>query len=268
MDELAGAVRVLGAGVPGGPLAVLVHGLEDSWQSWRAVAARLDPAWRVVALDLPWRAGNDYRWRRGRPARAWLAAALDLVGARPDLVVAHSFGANATLELVAGGAAPRRGAVLLCPLYRPPELPVTWRVFERSRSGFVRHVRDGVRARLGRRAEVMDAELLEVVTAKAVDRIGPGGFLTVFEHFVASGGLTLSTVEVPVLVLAGAADHTLPRAAAAALARDMPAATVRVHEGYDHFCHVRRAGQVAADVSSFAMTAGLRPVPALEGEDR
>lgn len=241
--------RTLAPGTPGGPLVVLAHGLEDSWASWQPLAAELDPDWRLVALDLPWRAGNDYRWRHRQPGQ-WLGDALDLVGAVPDALVAHSFGANATLELLcAHDQRVGRTVALVCPLYRLPRHPVTWRMFDRSMATFVEHIREGLLARLGGRADGMDRSVLETMMDLAQDRVGPSGFLTVFQQFTASADLPLGTVELPTLVLAGGADPTLSREAAVALADAMPGATVQIRDDYDHFCHVRHARGVAAQVS-------------------
>jgi pimeloyl-ACP methyl ester carboxylesterase len=254
-------VRTVAAGRPCGPLVVLAHGLEDTWRTWGPLARRLDPAWRVVVLDLPWRAGNDYRWR-ARTAGDWLTGALDRLPRRPDLLVAHSFSANTSLELMASGADLAGRAVLLCPLYRSPDLQATWKVFERSRDSFTRHIRDGLRTRLGQRIDAIDPELFEVMVARATARVGPIGFLTAFDVFVRSGDLRLADITLPLLVIGGSRDHTFPTPAAKALIRDLPHATVRLEDSYDHFCHVRQADSVAAQVLQFADDLGARAAPA------
>lgn len=236
-------------GAPGAPLVVFAHGLEDSWTSWLPLVAELGCDWRMVAVDLPWRSGNDYRWRSRSPG-AWLGDALDLLDATPDALIAHSFGANATLELLcAHDPRPGRAVALVCPLYRQPRHPVTWRMFDRSMKTFVEHIREGVRARMGGRADSMDPEVLETMIEMAVDRVGPLGFLSVFQQFAASADLPLHNVELPTLVVAGGADPTLSTEAATALGAGMPGATVRIHDEYDHFCHVRHARSVAAHVA-------------------
>jgi pimeloyl-ACP methyl ester carboxylesterase len=250
------AVHELAPGRKGGPLMVLVHGMEDSWRGWLPLAGALPAHWRVVAPDLPWRAGNDYSWRRRLTAGQWLAQALDQVDAVPHAMVAHSYGANATLELAAGRRYPLAAeAVLLCPLYRPPGTAVSWQVFDRSRSNFDRHIRDGVRVRLGGRAARMEPDVLESMMAKTLARVGPAGFLTAFDAFVASGDLPLRELPLSALILAGGADPTLPMRAAGALGEAM-AATVVVEPDYDHFCHVRRPAAVAARILDFLTPAG------------
>lgn len=251
-------LRSLAAGRPGAPSVVFAHGLADAWTCWGPLAAELDPGWRAVALDLPWRPGSDHRWR-SRPAGHWLREGLGLLEAPPDLLVAHSLAGTATLELLCTlDPWPARAVALVCPLYRRPGGAVSWRMFDRSRSTFVQHVRDGVQARIGARAGGGDPAVLAAMVDRALDRIGPAGFLAVFEQFVASAELPLERVEPPILVLAGGADPTLSRAAATALGAAIPGAEVRFHADYDHFCHVRHAGAVAAQLRELLTTGATR----------
>lgn len=246
------SARELTPGRPDGPLVAFAHGLEDSWESWLPLARQLRPEWRAVAVDLPWRPGSDYRWH-SRPSAAWLGSALDGLDRRPDLIVAHSYGANALLELLCARdpRVPDR-AVLICPLYRPPGLAITWRVFDRARRAFEQHIHDSVRSRLGARAAVLDPEVVDLMIAKAVDRIGPAGFLAVFDRLTSSSALALDRIEAQVLVLAGGSDPSLSPATAAALAGRITGARLSVDDDYDHFCYARRAREVAAAVHAFA----------------
>jgi len=255
----------LAPGVPGAPVVVFAHGLEDSWTSWQPLAAELDPDWRLLALDLPWRPGNNYRWRT-RSAGYWLGKGLDLIDAVPDLLVAHSYGANATLELLCAlDQRPGRAAALVCPLYRLPHRAVTWRLFDCSRARFVGHMREGLRVRIAERASSMDPDVLESMVERAVDRVGPPAFLAVFDQFAASADLALGNVELPTLVLAGGADPTLSPEAAAALATGMPGGDLRVNDDYDHFCHIRQPSGVAAHLAEL-VDAATRATPSTVGE--
>lgn len=262
-------VHVLRPGVPGGLRVVLAHGLEDGWAGWRPLAERLDPDWRVLALDLPWRAGSDYRWRQAATPSGWLGAGLEDLGEPVDAVLAHSFGANALLDLAcARDPRPAPRAVLVCPLYRPVDTPVTWRMLDRSRQNFVAHIHEGVRVRLGRRAAAMEPDVLAAMMAKTLDRVGPIGLLTVFDQFVSSTALALDAVEQEALVLAGTADPTLPPEAARALADALPRSVLRVNDGFDHFCHIRRPDMVAAQVDDFLRTAPRAAPTRTEGGTR
>jgi pimeloyl-ACP methyl ester carboxylesterase len=240
----------------GAPWVLLAHGLADGWESWRALAARLPHGWGVAALDLPWRAGNDYRWRQTATPSQWLKTGIDLLGEPVHAVVGHSFGANAALGLMASGdGSVGSAAVLICPFYRPPTAEVTWRMLDRSRQTFVENIREGVRARMGARAERTDAEVLDAMLAEAVDRVGPLGLLTAFDQFVASTDLPLHAVEQPTMILAGGADPVLSAATAVRLAERVPRATLHADEGFDHYCHIRRPAQVAALAGEFLSAA-------------
>jgi pimeloyl-ACP methyl ester carboxylesterase len=244
-------VHTLAGGTPGGPLVVFVHGLESAWSSWLPIGVELDAQWQQLALELPWRPGNDYRWRDRSPGE-WLGHGLDLVGRRPDLLVAHSFGANATLELLC--AHDRRvgsAAALICPMYRLRRHAVTWRMFDRARTIFYQHMSDGLRARMGQRAAAIDPAVLDAMMDVAIDRVGPLGFLATFNQFTASTDLELGSVDVPTLVVAGGADPTLAPEAAHALADAIPTGTAVVTADFDHFCNVRRPRQVAAHIARF-----------------
>lgn len=247
---------------PDAPLLVLVHGMEDGPQSWRPLAHLLGRRWRTRALDLPWRAGNRYEWRRRGSPGGLLAQALAALGEPATVLIGHSFGANAVLELMADAAVrpvvPRpRAAVLTAPFYRPPELTVTWELFDRSRENFERQIRAGITARLGHRQGRVDADLVTTMADKAIARIGPVGFLSVFDQFVASGELSLATVDVPTLVLGGRGDPSLGSRRSAALEAAMPAATVVIDEHYDHFCHLHQPREVAYRITEFLLATEL-----------
>lgn len=259
MNRVELSVRTLAPGAPGAPVVAFAHGLEDSWTSWRPLAAALDPDWRLVALDLPWRPGNDYRWRR-EPSRHWLGEALDLLDTVPDVMVAHSYGANVTLELLCElDPRPGRAVALVCPLYRLPRHPVSWRMFERAHSTFVQNIQEGLRARIGMRAGSIEQDVLEAMLDVAVDRVGPPGFMAVFEQFAHSADLPLGDVQLPTLVLAGGSDPTVSAEAAAALGAGIPGADVRIQDHFDHFCHIRHARSVAAHIAELVAACTATP---------
>jgi pimeloyl-ACP methyl ester carboxylesterase len=235
-----------------GPLAVLVHGLEDSWTSWRSLARYLDPHWRVAALDLPWRAGNDYQWRRAGGAADVVRAGLARLGEPIDVLIGHSFGASALFGVLAEPATPPpAAAVLAAPFFRPAGTPVTWRLFDRSRHNFDRIIAEGLRVRMGARLDQVEEDLRRSMVTKMADKIGPAGFLALFEEFVRTGEVDLAAVRTPTLVVVGADDPGLTGGRADALAAAMPMARVTVEARYDHFCHVEQATEIAARIDAF-----------------
>lgn len=241
-----------------GPAAVAVHGAEDSWRSWRALAGR--PG-RWYALDLPWRAGGQYSWAAAAPPADWVALGLDLVPEPVDLLLGHSFGAGAVLAHLAAadGRTPPPRAALIAPAYLPPGRPVTPELYDRALAGFRRVLAEGMRLRMGRRAE---PGLLDAMVASTVARVGPAGLAALFGQFAASRDLDLTSVRVPTLVLAGTEDEALTADGAAALAAAMPAATVRLRPGLGHFCHTEQADEVVAELTDFLHHTSARSPPA------
>ncbi|MDW3849352.1 alpha/beta hydrolase [Micromonospora sp. BRA006-A] len=236
-----------------GPVAVFVHGMEDDCRGWTALARSLGPQWRTLAMCVPWHAGNDYSWRyAGRPGE-WVAAGLSKLPAPPTVLVGHSFGANAILELLATSPQPpARTAVLTTPFYRPHDAPVTWRAFDRSRRIFQRQISDGLRSRLTARKTSLEPDILESMLERAWERTGPSAFLAVFEQYLASGHLPVQTVEIPVLVVGGERDPGLNRDHLRALTDRLPLGLLACEPDYDHFCHRRHAHRLGRSIDRFA----------------
>ncbi|MFG2718609.1 alpha/beta fold hydrolase [Streptomyces sp. NPDC048416] len=243
-----------------GPALVAVHGIEDSWAVWRALADQL-PGYRLYALQLPWHGGNSYTWRAEGSPGAWLRRALDLVPERPAALVGHSFGANAVLEYLAdcAGDPGTDAAVLAAPFYRPADFPVSPAIRTRSEGALRKVIHQGVDIALGPRAATLDPDILAAMKQKASDRAVDCGLPVFYREFEASGQIDLSRIEVPTLVLAGVDDESLTPMRAAALDRAMPAATVRLRAAYGHFCHVTQAGELAREAGAFLRHTLLDP---------
>jgi pimeloyl-ACP methyl ester carboxylesterase len=112
-----GGVAVQMAGPAGGPPILLVHGTAGWSGFWRNVGAHLAArGWRVIAVDLPpfGYSEHDGQARYDRASQAArLAAVLEHVAGRPAIVVGHSFGAGAVVELALRAPARVRSLVLV-----------------------------------------------------------------------------------------------------------------------------------------------------------
>ncbi|MFJ6194937.1 alpha/beta fold hydrolase [Micromonospora sp. NPDC092111] len=237
-----------------GPALVLAHGLEDSWHTWQPFvdALRGDLPFTPYALDLPWRAGAQYDWVHRTGPAALLRHALALLPEPPALLVGHSFGANAVLELLAEPDRPApAGVVLLAPSFRPPDDPVTWRLFDRELARFRAVIGEGLRLRLGDRRRILDPDLVDTMVDKALDRVGPLGFVALLRQFITTADLGLDTVTVPTLVVTGALDPALAGARSEALRRAMPVASVHTRSDGGHFCHLEQPAAVTAEIRRF-----------------
>jgi pimeloyl-ACP methyl ester carboxylesterase len=98
-----GGVAAEVAGPEGGTPILLVHGTAGWSGFWRNVSAHLaGRGFRVIAVDLPpfGYSDHDPQGRYDRTSQAArLAAVLEEVAGRPAIVVGHSFGSGAAVEL-------------------------------------------------------------------------------------------------------------------------------------------------------------------------
>ncbi|MGP3947291.1 alpha/beta fold hydrolase [Streptomyces sp. 7N604] len=237
------------------PAMAFIHGLEDGWANWTPLARLLADRFRCHSVELPWRTGSTYRWRARATAAQWVEAGLGLVPEPVSVLVAHSLGANSVLQWLATGVQPRYDAiVLLSPFYRSPSLTVNWGLMGGFREDFESVMKAGLRARLGARAETMDPGLFDGMAQKALDRIGPQGFLALLDQYVSASDLPLSHVTVPTLVIAGDQDPGIAGDRAEALIADMPGAELHLDPRLAHFCQVAQPDIVADLICAFART--------------
>jgi pimeloyl-ACP methyl ester carboxylesterase len=112
-----GGVAVQIAGPAVGPPILLVHGTAGWSGFWRNVTAHLAAGgWRVIAVDLPPFGYSEHdplaRYDRASQA-ARLAAVLEQTAGRPAIMVGHSFGAGAVVELALRAPGRIRALVLV-----------------------------------------------------------------------------------------------------------------------------------------------------------
>ncbi|MCX4763935.1 alpha/beta hydrolase [Streptomyces sp. NBC_01275] len=243
-----------------GPLVVAVHGAEGSWREWEPLVERLGDRYRFVALDLPWRAGNDYGWGSGGSAGDWLHRAMARFDEPVFAMLGHSLGANALLEyLCMPDRVDLAATMLLAPFYRPREDRVDDALRQEFSTSFRYAVADGIRTAMGARYARLDRSLFESIVDTALGRIGESGIATLFQQFVKTGTLPLSGVLPPSRVLSGEPDPALNERRGGLLGRAMPAATVTRHAEYRHCFHLTHADELAADVQAFLAQAARGP---------
>lgn len=241
-----------------GPAIVAAHGIQDTWAGFREVGALL-PEHTLYSLTLPWRGGADGGWARSGTAAQWLRRALELVPEKPVALVGHSFGANAILAHLASAPPEEHpeAVVLAAPFYRPADYRLTRQLARRARAAFRKTIGDGLLLSLGRRAATLPPGIVGDMRAKLLDRVVGGNFPVFYAEFAASGTLDLSRITVPTLILAGGEDEGMTRGRAAALARDMPAATLRLRPSYGHFSHLAHPDRLSRDIGGWVATAEI-----------
>lgn len=251
-------VRTRPGGRPEAPSVALVHGFEETWDTWAGVGAALPADLHLHGLELPWQANSDYRWTDDGSSVAWLDRSLDLLPRRPDLVVGHSFGASTLLQLlIRRGERPgMRGAVLVAPVHRPHDDVVDPRFFAEAVHRFRHVMQEGMRVRLGPRGRTLPASLVTAMYDRFRDRVEPDGFLQFYSVIARTPTLAAERVAVPVLVISGTDDPAAPTEAVADLVRRLPRARAATSAWFSHFCQVEQAEPIADLISAFLTELG------------
>ncbi|NPC72000.1 alpha/beta fold hydrolase [Corallococcus exiguus] len=245
-----GAVRILEGGPPEGARSTVVflHGRGNSATHWFPYLTVLARHHRVLALDLPGFGQStpaDVHVRSAEDAVRFFTApveeALGMLAPGPVSVVGHSLGGLVALELTLRGTVPVERLVLVDAMGLGPEMPSASRLFFRAGpERLARNLGPWAMARmlpppptpLGEKLGQLGYELLSV----------PGGRPEAAQAFNALVPLTgslfhrrerLGEVKVPVLLIWGERDETLPVSLADEAARGLPRArVVRVECGH------------------------------------
>lgn len=209
-----------------GPPLVLMHGAGANAEVWAPVARELT-AFDVYAPSLPGRGGSGGpAFEEAISAGAWLARVIAALGGPPPIVVGHSLGGGIVLELALLGA-PIAGLVLVATGARlrvhPSVLAAAARAVETdtpmsTRFAFVDASQEAIDAYEAAASNTPPrATVCDWAVCQSFDRIG-----------------ALSAIELPCLVLGGAADLLTPAKYQHYLAGALPRAQLVLMDGRGH----------------------------------
>lgn len=243
------------------PRVLLLHGLAGGGNVWDGYLEHTaDADQENWTAELPWRATESPEWTAHSPAH-WIRQALHQVPDGPDVIIAHSFGANALLSLLADPAGPPddirmpRAVVLASPFYRAHAESFDWDSISYYLNGFDAILADGLRVRSGGR---LSDELRQDMAAKVRDRIGPYGWMSFFDTYLRTPQLRCDRLTVPVLIVGGERDFAAFPRDSHALGAALPHATVHILPASGHFAMVEQAPEFAALTRDFIDTV-VRP---------
>lgn len=255
-----------------GPVALLLHGTGASTHSWRDLLPVLAPSMTVVAPDLPGHGFTDTPWFAGMslPGMAMgLSALLKALRLRPDFAVGHSAGAAILARMILDGAIAPAGLVSLngamLPLGGAPA-----RLF--SPMAKMLAAIPAVPALFARRASdpAMVKKLLDS-TGSRLDQAGAEFYRRLASHPGHVGGALsmmanwdlrplerdLPRLAVPLTLVVGGKDGTIPPADAERIKSLVPSATIMTLPGLGHLAHEERPAELAGVILARARAAGL-----------
>lgn len=268
-------VQMAGAG----PTLLLLHGTGAATHSWRALWPLLMPGYRLLAVDLP---GHGFTSVPRDLSLAAMAAALarllDALDAAPDSILGHSAGAAIALRLVLDGAATPRLVAGIGAALQPFPGPAAFLFPSIAKSLALSPL---VPAMVTATASLPGEprRFLERATGSRVDPAGAHFYGRLFRnraHVAATLGMMaawdlaplvrdMPRLGVPLLLLHGTRDRTVPAAVSEAAARQVSAGRVVPLPGLGHLAHEEAAQAVAGPLRAALAGAGVQPA---DGEDR
>ncbi len=254
--DLADGTRIpfVRHGAVGGPAAFLLHGLSDSWRSYREVLPLLPDDIDAVAPTFRGHGDAD------RPPAGYSLAGLagdvvevlDRLGIERTLVVGHSLGASVALRVATDHPGRVSGLVLAAAFATPGANPGALEVAEIADAmsdpvdpGFVAEFQRSTVAR-----PVADSFLDDAIAESC--KLPARVWQETIRGYLADEPLDLAAgVTVPTLLVWGDADAFVPRADQDALLGAIDGAELTVYEGTGHALFWEEPARFADDVGRF-----------------
>jgi len=263
-------VQVMGSG----PVLLLAHGTGAATHSWRDLAPALARHFTVVAPDLP---GHGYTEapaaaRLSLPGMAKsLGALLVALNMQPVVAAGHSAGAAILARMALDGLPSLRALVSLNGAFVPLQ-GVPGQVFSpiaRLLVGlpglpqlFAWRARDPgvVQKLLAATGSTLDAEGVRLYAQAERRPDHAASALAMMAHWDLRPLLAdLPRLRVPLLLVAGAGDRTVPPQQSAQVRDLVPGAALAMLPGLGHLAHEERAAEVAGLITGFCRTHGVLP---------
>jgi len=232
--------------------ALFVHGIEDRGASWAPTCAALGEDIECLTPDFPWQMFTDFVWLSDINPEQAVRRSLEEV--RPDLCIAHSFGALALVEalLRCPEELRPRGMVLVAPFYLSESERLDWTLLDRTRAEFGQLMRDSIVSRTRRAGRTIGEEALQGMVAKLLSGINPLAFTQLFGHFALMRRRRLEDVGVPGRLLASRNDPGFAGARATELSTRL-GLELTLLPGRDHFLHYTAPETVADTIRTLLL---------------
>lgn len=227
---------------------LLLHGMGGGVSNWDALAGLLAPHLQLWDVRMPWSLTGDSGWARDPEVTQWVSGPVrqvrEATGGGPDVIVAHSFAANVTLELLAEPGGLTTSAVLISPFFRGTRADLDWAAIIPSMESCYARIDHEIRTR---RSEVRGT-----LAHRLIRLLGPDAPKRFYDVYRRTWHLDLAWLTTPLLLVAGGNDIEASFEGVRVLGQRVPHADVEVLDGCGHFPMLDRAAELAGLIDAFA----------------
>lgn len=253
-------------GAPDAPVCLLLHGTAGATHSWEGLAPLLAERFRVVAMDLP---GHGFTTRPPLHTLSLtgmaqaINALIKQLGVKPTLAIGHSAGAAVAIQMtLAGGMRP--GAIIAINGALMPFKGMAGQVFPSLAkllvvNPFVPRLfafgasRDRVRSLLDSTGSKLTPQQFEFYRRLFNDHGHVGAALGMMASWDLDGlQRRWSRLGVPLHLIVGSADKTIPPSDAPEIAALLPGTQIHILDGLGHLAHEESADCVAETIAKIA----------------
>lgn len=251
-----------------GPVILFLHGLPESWYSWRYVLPLIDPGFRLIAVDMKGygrsdKEDTDYKWHT---VAGQVLGLMDYLGVKQFYVVGHDWGALIGSLLV--GDHPERilgfvrmeaDLILDKSIWRKYLQKPQWLLFRIGAIGtammqdaewFVDFAYSS-RMTTPLRPEDRDYFIFEL-SRPGVSRCLSRYFLRGnWDLEAATSSICRNHFPFPVLALQADSDRSQPKSAFSAVAKECVNVELKWVKDAGHFCNLDQPEQVAMAINEF-----------------
>ena len=230
---------------------VLVHGIGDTSDVWQKVCTLLPAGFKSYQeLSLPWTmAVGDPISYRPAPEEV-LREAWQKLPSGPKIVLAHSFGANAILAMIQQQPLVDVCAMVMVSVYSKPKYSdFTWPLFVSYVNEFEKFIVSSIAVRQG--AKNLSSVSKGIVVEKVKNSYSPSSWIEFYMIFSQTPGLNLSSLTLPILVLAGEEDFSIEQQDIKQFTSRLPNAEFYCMENCGHFSMLEQPEYTAKLINKF-----------------
>ncbi len=231
------------AGQPSDVKSLCIHGMLEDHKIWLPLNKALGLS-KSLMPNFPWSAEIDPYWGDLGTGDTWVEKTLENISDPLNLIICHSFGCNAALELFTlKPELQPEYLVLISPFYRSDRDDVSWKTVQSLIDGLEPLIVESIAC--FDKKDRYHGEILALMVEKIRDKLGIYGWTEFYKLFLRSPLLQLEKLKSKVIIISGENDNYCPFQESEKLATAIPNAVHHLLPNAGHFAMITHEKQIA-----------------------